>query len=63
MVTEGIGDLLETEHGRIRVDPTKFICDYYRFLDGETSLFYGEYLSEYSWAEYILADLEKQKNK
>lgn len=63
LVAEGIGDLLDTEHGRIRVDPTKFICDYYRFLDGETSLFYGEYLSEYSWAEYILADLEKQKNK
>ena len=61
LVAEGIGDLLETERGSIRVDPTKFTCDYYRFLEGETSLFCGEYLSEYSWAEYILADLENKK--
>ena len=63
LVSEGIGDLLETERGVIRVDPTKFTCDYYRFLEGETSLFCGEYLSEYSWAEYILADLENKKNQ
>lgn len=51
----GMGDMIEQHYGASRVDTTKFQCDYYRYLDGETQLFQGEYLKEYSWAEPALA--------
>ena len=39
---------------------SKFSCDYYQFLDGETSAissFVGEFMSQYSWAEITTASL------
>lgn len=44
----------------ISIDPSKIDCDYYRFLQGDLSainLYYGEYMSQYSWAEMRAASL------
>ena len=59
----GVEDiLLDLPHGKaINLDAVN--CDYFQFLDGSISamrLFGGEYMSDYSWGEYIVADLEKK---
>lgn len=46
-----IQDIVESEYGQLRVNPDKFTCDYYEYLNGKTELFRGSYLEEYSWAE------------
>lgn len=51
--------LISTARGQI-VNTDLFDCDYYAFLDKDMKgrdRFNGEFLSEYSWGEYILADL------
>ncbi len=53
--SSGITDLIDQQYGALKVDKTKFGCDYYRYLEGDGSLFSGEYLKEYSWAEPALA--------
>ena len=58
MLTEyGIDDLLITKPGCLRVDPDRFSCDYYGYLNGEGNLFHGEYLTEYAWAEFTVGSL------
>lgn len=56
----GIGELLvSSSHGKM-VNTQMFSCDYYNWLDrnlGVDEHFEGEFMSEYSWAEYILADM------
>ncbi len=57
---QGAEDLLiSTKHGQIL--NTKIAdCDYYTWLEkgkGEREGFYGEFLTEYSWAEEILAEM------
>ena len=58
--TEGIeGLLISTVRGQL-VDTSMFDCDYYAYLDKNVEArdrFEGEFLSEYSWGEYILANL------
>ena len=42
------------------VDPSLIDCDYYRFLDGDPDAirrFTGEYMTNYSWAEYTCSYL------
>lgn len=55
---EGVEDLLiSTKRGQI-INTDCFDCDYYAFLDKtmeKRDRFDGEFLSEYSWGEYILA--------
>ena len=55
-----VPDLVESAYGKVRVNPAQFTCDYYRYLKGEKGLFFGEYLSDYSWAEPTLADLRQK---
>jgi two-component system LytT family response regulator len=48
------------EHNSIAIDVTEIDCDYYRFLLGEPTAvnsFLGEYMSNYSWAEFTVAEL------
>ena len=58
---EQIGALLiSTTRGQM-VDTSLFDCDYYRWMDGEkdtAEAFRGEFLSEYTWGEYLIANLE-----
>lgn len=61
----GISQILIRHRGEIAIDTEQVDCDYYRFLKGDVSqinAFRGEYMTNYSWAEFTLAELVK-KNK
>lgn len=47
----GLSDLLIRSGGDIGVNVERIDCDYYEYLDGKKSLFHGEYMSQYSFAE------------
>ena len=52
----GIEDIFELEHGCMRVVPEKFSCDLYMFNSGDkgaVSLYRGEYMNSYSWANQM----------
>lgn len=58
--TVGCEDVILRGRNRLSVDVSRFSCDYYRFLDGETaaiSSFVGEFMTQYSWAEITTATL------
>lgn len=51
--------LISTQRGQM-ADTSMFDCDYYAWQDKNMDLrdkFEGEFLSEYSWGEYILANI------
>lgn len=51
--------LISTQRGQM-VDTSLFDCDYYAWQDrnmDQRDKFEGEFLSEYSWGEYILANI------
>ena len=57
----GISDIIEV-HKEMRVVPTRFTCDLYRYLDGEDAAineYCGEYMSTYSWATPTEAYLDR----
>ncbi len=61
--TEGAQKLIIKSYNNIAVDPSKADCDYYRFLQGETkavNAYMGEYMSNYSWAEFTLNYLDSK---
>ena len=47
----GISDVVSTSYGRMNIIREKVDCDYYDYLDGKNEDFYGEYMSQYSFAE------------
>lgn len=61
---EGISDLLiSTKRGQL-VNTAMFDCDYYAWQDKnmeERDRFEGEFLSEYSWGEQILAQIFQEE--
>lgn len=62
--SKGLGDVLIKRRGALGVDPSLFDCDYYQFLEGLPSAvnaYHGEYMSQYSWAEMTLANLEMRR--
>lgn len=57
-------DLLIAEKNRYSIDVEKADCDFYQFLKGDIraiNKYYGEYMTQYSWAEMTLGYLEQQK--
>ena len=58
----GLGSLLlSTSRGQM-VNTALFDCDYYDWLDGSCTPdegFEGEFMSEYSWGEYLISSLEE----
>lgn len=61
---EGIGEILVKARGKIAIDVNKVDCDYFGFLNGDVSqinAFHGEYMTNYSWAEFTLAQLVRSK--
>ena len=44
-----------------RVDTTLIQCDYYDYLETGKPEFYGEYMSQYSWAEDTCAMIQSKK--
>ena len=56
----GAEDVLICRWNQFAVDPAKIDCDYYRYLDGDVSAvnsYRGEYMSQYSWAEFHIGNL------
>lgn len=57
-----IEELVFRSHQDIAINPAVMDCDYYALLSGDLSqlnAFTGEYMSNYSWAEFTLGKLEK----
>lgn len=57
----GIPDIIESVDGKRRIVMETVNCDFYNYLSGEEkyqNLFKGSYLSNYSWGETTLGELE-----
>jgi len=62
---EGVEDLLISTRRGQKINTEMFDCDYYTWQDkgeDERTLFEGEFLAEYTWGEYILADIIEKRN-
>lgn len=58
----GAGDVVIRQYNSHAIDTTKVNCDYYQFLAGNISsinAYRGEYMTNYSWAEFTLSLLSK----
>lgn len=59
----GLLDILHVERGRLYLDCQNISCDYFRLMDGDMEAakqFRGEFMSEYSWGEPYIPNLERQ---
>lgn len=67
LTDNGMGDVFLSQHNGYSVNTEYIDCDFYRMLEGDTysrGLYIGEYMSQYSWAEYTnswIADEIKTK--
>jgi len=62
----GAKDIIVRQWNSLAVDTSKVKCDYYDFLKSKSNdmmKFSGEYMSNYSWAEYTTGYLIQQKKK
>ena len=60
LAENSLSELLVSSARGQRVNTEMFDCDYYDMLDSnmtDTGKFEGEFLTEYSWGEYILGDI------
>ena len=58
----GLDDLVIKQRNSFAVDPQRFECDLYEFLDLRPSgvnAYHGEYMSNYSWAEFTNGQLNR----
>jgi len=61
----GIDDILVSTQRGQKVNTELFDCDYYKWQDNERderTLFEGEFLTEYSWGESVLAEIIEKIN-
>lgn len=59
---EGLEDCIVKKWNYLALEPAKIDCDYYKFLAGDVSAinsYTGEYMSNYSWAEFTTAFLDE----
>lgn len=62
----GISEILIKGRGKIAIDVNKVDCDYYAAINGDTeqfNRFVGEYMKNYSWAEFTLGELVEKRVK
>lgn len=62
--TLGCGDVLIRRRGMIGIVPSQVQCDYYDYMSGKKepgSSYGGEYMTQYSWAEFTHAELERMQ--
>lgn len=57
----GAEDVLKHDTPYYRIDTDLVRCDYLSFLETGRPMFYGEYMSQYSWAEATCAMLQFKK--
>lgn len=61
---KGCDDVIDSGWGKLRVDKNKVDCDYYDWCMGKIEAinsYRGEYMSQYSWAEFTNAVLERRR--
>lgn len=59
----GVSDCIVRSYNRTSLDVTRVDCDYYRFLNRDTDAvnqYTGEYMSNYSWAEFVIGYLDSR---
>ena len=59
----GVDDIFERNNYLYSINPQKVDCDYFNFLQTGKPEFFGEYMSQYSWAEETCGLLWARKNK
>ncbi len=62
----GVEDIIIKKRDNMAVDITKISCDYYDFIVTQTkgaAAFNGEYMNEYSWAEFTTGYLNNLNEK
>ena len=57
----GISHILKYANGGYSIDVKDAECDYYSYLNTGSPQFYGEYMTQYSWAESTCAMLQFRK--
>ena len=60
----GIQDIIIKNRRELAIDPEKVDCDYYAALNGDLeqmNAFTGEYMTNYSWAEFTLGGLSENR--
>lgn len=58
----GAGDIIIRRRNSLSIDTTKVECDYYDYLKwkpGAVNAYQGEYMANYSWAEFTIGLLEE----
>ena len=62
MAAAGVTGVLAKGRGWLAVLPEAFSCDYYDFIQGDVQMvnaYMGEYMAQYSWAEFVVAYLDR----
>lgn len=53
----GCENVLVRQRGQIGINPKFIECDYFKYLEGDSTIlnsYQGEYMTQYSWAEYSI---------
>lgn len=61
-----IKEIVIRQHGSLAIDKARVECDYYDFIQGDVkaaNAFYGEYMANYSWAEFTEGTLSEMKKQ
>ncbi len=58
----GMEDIFEKNNYSYSINPQKIDCDYFNYIKNGKPEFWGEYMSQYSWAEVTCGLLWKRKN-
>ena len=61
LTAAGVAELFKRNNYLYSIDPEKVDCDYYSFLKTGKPEFYGEYMTQYSWAEKTCGFLWKHE--
>lgn len=62
----GAETMIRKKRNSLAVDTSAFDCDFYSFLQiepGAVNAYKGEYMTQYSWAEMTLGNLERMQEK
>ena len=59
----GLPELIRSSYGALSIDRDAVRCDYFDYLDGKNRAFFGEYMSQYSFAEPTCGLLKQMQEK
>lgn len=62
----GCANVIQRGHGTIRIVKEELVCDFYLFIEGKPegiNAYRGEYMTQYSWAEFTNAMLLRKTEK